>query len=420
MRLVTCLFALLVLVGPAVVRAQAPAAPASPPAAPTFKPEELEQILAPIALYPDDLLAQTLMAATYPLEVVQAQRWADANKALTGDTLAKELEKQTWDPSVRSLVNFPDVLKMMSEKLDWTVKLGDAFLAQQKDVMDTVQKLRAKAQAAGNLKTTEQQKVTTAPAAAGTTQTIIIQPAQPQVVYVPVYNPTVVYGVWAYPAYPPYYYYPPYYRPSPGISFGVGLAVGVAWGYAWGNCNWGRNDIDIDINRNVNINTNINRNQYKADFNKTNVNVGSNNSSWQHNPTHRQGTPYRDTTSAQKYGRPASPSRDAYRGYSSPSGAGFAPGAGSADRGYQPATPRDVSRPQPAAVDRTGSTFDRSGSTYDRSTPAATRTPSAAEQSGSRGSAFQGVDRGAASTRSQSSRGSSSRGSAASHGGRGR
>ncbi|MFZ0611979.1 MAG: DUF3300 domain-containing protein, partial [Desulfobacterales bacterium] len=147
----------------------------------TFKQEELDQLLAPIALYPDSLLAQILMASTYPLEVVQAGKWTKANQTLKGDALTAALEKENWDPSVKSLVNFPQVLDLMNEKLDWTQKLGDAFLAQQKDVMATVQKLRAKAEEQGNLKSSEQQKVIVEKA----TQTIVIEPANPQVVYVP-------------------------------------------------------------------------------------------------------------------------------------------------------------------------------------------------------------------------------------------
>ena len=171
---------------------------------PTFSSEQLEQIVAPIALYPDALLAQVLMASTYPLEVVEAARFAQANPSLEDKALDDELQQRSWDPSVKSLVSFPQVLTMMDEKLDWTQKLGDAVLAQQKDVMDAVQRLRAKAQAEGNLKTTEQQKVIVeeAPPSGGTT-VIVIEPANPQVVYVPTYNPTVVYGAWPYPAYPP-------------------------------------------------------------------------------------------------------------------------------------------------------------------------------------------------------------------------
>jgi hypothetical protein len=145
------------------------------------------------------------MASTYPLEVVEADRWAKQNKNQKGDAFAAALEKQTWDPSVKSLTNFPQVLSMMSEKLELTQKLGDVFLAQQKDVLDAVQRLRAKAEQSGNLKTTTEQKVIVEE------KIIKIEPANPQVVYVPTYNPTVVYGAWPYPAYPPYSWYPPGY-----------------------------------------------------------------------------------------------------------------------------------------------------------------------------------------------------------------
>jgi hypothetical protein len=224
---------------------------------PAFKQEELEQLLAPIALYPDSLLTQILMASTYPLELVQADRWAKKNKDMKGDALAKALEAQPWDPSVKSLVNFPQVLQMMSEKLDLTQKLGDAFLAQQKDVMATVQKLRAKAQAAGNLKTTKEQVVKVEK------EVIIIESPSPQVVYVPSYNPTVVYGTWAYPAYPPAPYYPPGYGAA---AFATGVAVGAAWGYAWGHSNWNNGSVNVNVNQNANINSNINRSQYQQKY----------------------------------------------------------------------------------------------------------------------------------------------------------
>ena len=227
-----------------------------------FKPEELEQIVAPIALYPDALLAQVFMASTYPLEIVQAARWSKEHPEVKGDAVAKEMEKQTWDASVKSLVAFPDVLTMMNEKLDWTQKLGDAFLAQQKDVMDAVQRLRTKAKDAGNLKSSKEQTVKTEPAPAGAPapQIIIIESPSPEVVYVPTYNPTVVYGAWPYPAYPPYYYYPPAYAPGAAFfSFSMGVVVG---GAIWGNCNWGSSDIDIDVNRYNNFNRNeINHNR---------------------------------------------------------------------------------------------------------------------------------------------------------------
>jgi hypothetical protein len=275
-----------------------------------FKQEELDQLLAPIALYPDSLLAQIFMASTYPLEVVQAGKWAKANQNLKGDALAAALEKEKWDPSVKSLVNFPQVLDMMNENLDRTQKLGDAFLAQQKDVMDTVQKLRAKAEEQGNLKTTEEQKVVVEKE----TKTIIIESTSPEVVYVPTYNPTVVYGPWWYPSYPPYYYYPPGYVAGAALfSFGVGVAIGAAWGYAWGGCNWRRGDVNIDINRNTNINNNIDRSKHQ---NKVTSGQGGR-GEWKHNPEHRKGVSYRDQGTAQKFDRGASrdaKSRESFRG----------------------------------------------------------------------------------------------------------
>ncbi|HVT89169.1 MAG TPA: DUF3300 domain-containing protein [Tepidisphaeraceae bacterium] len=309
---------LLLLVSVAQAQPSNPA-PTTAGSKPPLKSEELEQLLAPIALYPDSLLTQMLMASTYPLEIVEADRWVKAHKDLKGDSLATELEKQTWDASVKSLVNFPEVLSTMSEKLDTTMKLGDAFIGQQADVMNAVQVLRVKAQKQGNLKSDQNVKVASAPApaapAAGAApqitvvqappQVITIESASPQVVYVPTYEPTVVYGAWPYPTYPPYPYYPP--RPagwvvSNAISFGVGVACGAAWGYAWGHCNWGHNDIDIDVNRNVNFNTHIDRNKYQTNINARQNNIGGRGGTWQHDPAHRDGVPYRDQASAQRFG----------------------------------------------------------------------------------------------------------------------
>jgi len=279
-----------------------------------FKPEEIEQLVAPIALYPDSLVSQILMASTYPLEVVQADRWVKANKTLKGDALTAALEKQTWDPSIKSLVNFPQVLAMMNEKLDLTQRLGDAFLAQQKDILDAVQRLRAKAQAEGNLKTTQEQTVIVEQPEAQPT-VIKIEPANPQVVYVPTYNPTVVYGAWPYPAYPPYYYYPPGYVAGAAFTFTAGVALGAAWGYAWGGCNWHGGDVDIDVNRNTNINTNINRENYRT---KVEARGQGGRSTWQHDPSHRKGVSYRDQGTAQRFNRgsntQAMASREAFRG----------------------------------------------------------------------------------------------------------
>ena len=251
----------------------------------TFKTEELDQMLAPIALYPDDLLSNVLMASTYPLEVVQAARWRaePANTKLQGDALAKALEAQSWDPSVKSLVQFPDVLQTMSEKLEWTQKLGDAFLAQQDDVMDRIQFLRKKAEAAGNLKTNSQQKV------AKQDDYIVIEPASPDVVYVPVYQPTVVYGDWWYPSYPPYYWY--WGRPASafvsGFFWGTGFAVANSlWG--WGHCDWRHRNIDINVNRYNRIN--VNRTQITSN-------------TWKHDAAHRGSVPYRDKASREKFGK---------------------------------------------------------------------------------------------------------------------
>jgi Spy/CpxP family protein refolding chaperone len=348
--------------------------------APVFKQEELDQLAAPIALYPDSLISQILMASTYPLEVVQADRFAKQNASLKGDALTKALEAQNWDPSVKSLVNFPQVLTMMSEKLDWTQKLGDAFLAQEKAVLATIQSLRAKAQASGNLKTTKEQTVIVEE------KIIKIEPANPQVIYVPTYNPTVVYGAWPYPAYPPYYYYPPGYVATTAMfSFAAGAAMGAAWGYAWGNTNWGGGDVDIDVNRNTNINNNINRDQAKQKLQEKGQLNQKGQGKWQHNAEHRKGVSYRDQGTAQKFNRASTndaiKSREQFRGRADAGRQDLARG-GAGDRG---------------GIGNRGGAGDRGGA-------------SQLGGGGSRGGAFQGVDRGGSSARSASQRGSASRG----------
>ncbi|MCL5261459.1 MAG: DUF3300 domain-containing protein [Gammaproteobacteria bacterium] len=235
-----------------------------------LKQEQLDQLLAPIALYPDSLLTQILMASTYPVEIVEADRWLNENdnKNLTGDDLAKALEAKTWDPSVKSLVNFPQVLDMMNNQLGWTQQLGYAVMAQQQDVLDTVQKLRQKAQKNGKLKTTSQQTVST-----DSSNDIIIEPASPTVVYVPIYNPSVVYGPWWWPYYPPYYFYPLGYGvPGNFIAFTAGYILGSSWGYSWGGFDWRHGYMDVNVNRNINYNRNINRNSF------------NNQHSWKHDP----------------------------------------------------------------------------------------------------------------------------------------
>jgi hypothetical protein len=361
----------------------------SPP--PVFKAEELEQILAPVALYPDSLLTQILMASTYPLEIVSADRWAKQNKDMKGDPLAKALEAQPWDPSVKSLVNFPQVLAMMSEKLDWTQKLGDAFLAQQKDVMGTVQNLRKKAQASGNLKTTKEQVVKVEQ------EVIIIEPASPQVIYVPAYNPTVVYGAWAYPAYPPYPVYPPgYVATTAAFSFMAGAAVGAAWGYAWGHSNWHGGDVNINYNQNTNINNNINRQKYQQQAQgKGQAGQGQ----WQHDASHRGGVAYKDQGTAQKYNKgtsgEAAKSREAYRGKTDQ---GSGARAGTTDRGGQAS---------PSTMDRGGQQSAFGGS--DRG--------SAAKMDSDRGQASRGSMSAQSSQRGGSAGGASSGGGSRGGGG---
>lgn len=241
---------------------------------------QLDQLTAPIALYPDALLSQLLMAATYPADVAAAAQWSKANPGLSGDAAAKAVANQAWDPSVQSLAAFPSVLDMMGRQPQWVQSIGDAFLAQPNDVMDSVQRLRVQAQNAGTLKTTEQQKVVTQ--SAGGTTVVQIEPANPQVVYVPTYNPTTVYGAWAYPAYPPAYYPPP-----PGSVFATALVAGIGFGLGvaavdamWGGFGWHDHDVNINVNRYNNINVN-----QRLDVNRANVN-------WQHNAAHRGNVPY--------------------------------------------------------------------------------------------------------------------------------
>ena len=259
-----------------------------------FRQEELEQLVAPIALYPDALLAQVLMASTYPLEVVFAARWVQSNPKVSGQALADAMQKEAWDASVKSLTAVPQVLVMMEQKIEWTQKLGDAVLAQQAEVMKAVQRLRAKASAEGHLSSGKEQTVTTKQENGETI--IIIEPANPEVIYVPTYDPAYVYGTWPYPGYPPYYWYPPghYY---PGGAFLAGIIIG-SW--LWGNCNWGGGGLHVEHHR-------------YNDFNRTNIADGN----WRHDVEHRRGVAYRDAATANRFDRDFSrnaPAREAYRG----------------------------------------------------------------------------------------------------------
>ena len=256
-------------------QAQSPP-PSAPPQGPAvFTPDRLDQLLAPIALHPDPLVGQILIAATYPLEVVQATRWLqDPNHAaLAGPVLAAALDLRPWDLSVKALVSFPQILRMMDGSLEWTEAVGDAFLSDQAAVMDAIQRLRQRAQSAGILVTTPQQMVVTADQAIG------IIPADPQVVYVPTYDPGAAYGTWVY-APSPFFGYPVVVAPLgsvDGLSFGVGIVV--VWSFwGWHHWDWHHHRLHVDDNR----------------FHHISGHRPPPGGFWQHDPVHRHGVPYRD------------------------------------------------------------------------------------------------------------------------------
>lgn len=249
--------------------------------------DQLDSLVAPVALYPDPLLAQVLAASTYPLEIIQLQQWLAKHKDLKDKALVDAVQREDWDPSVQAMAPLPDVVKQLAENIKWTSELGNAFLAQQSDVMDAVQRMRMKAKDGGQLKSNEQMKVETK--VVESKSVVVIEQASPEVIYVPSYDPTVVWGAPVYP-YPPIYYPPAgYYAAGMAISFGVGIAMGAAWGGGWGwGAGWGGNNT-ININNNNNFNRN------------SRTNIGNGNS-WQHNPQHRGGAPYGDRTTADRFG----------------------------------------------------------------------------------------------------------------------
>ena len=332
-------------------------------------------LVAPIALYPDPLLAQCLVASTYPLDIVAAQQWLPKNASLKGDALVEAAQKEDWDPSVQALVSIPDALKVLSENIAWTTDLGDAFLAQQSDVMDAVQRLRAKAKDSGKLASSEQQKVETK--TEDRRPSSRSSPRAPEVVYVPTYSPSVIWGVGYYP-YPPLYY-PPYYGGA-WLGFGVGIAIGIgiSGGWGWG-CGWHGGGNTININNNNNY---VNHNNVRNNINR------SGNSNWQHNAQQRGGAPYKDRATASKYGggaRGDSPQARQSQAQSRQSQRGLDRGgasAGSMDRGGS------------SGAYRGGSSSSMAGS---RDVP-----------SSSRGSGAFGGSMSGSSARSSSSRGSSS------------
>ena len=416
--------------------------PAAAPSQALLKPAELDQLVAPIALYPDPLLSEVLIASTYPLEVVQADRWAKSNSSLKGEALTAALAKQGWDDSVKALAQVPNVLTMMADQLDWTQKLGDAVLAQQPDLMDAIQRLRGRAQANGKLQSTKELTVTVksaAPAQGGggqaqegqaPAQYIVIEPTSPTEMYVPYYDPAVVYGAWPYPDYSPYYFPPP-----PGYYAGGAIAAGIAFGSAvaighaiWGNCDWGRRNINV-ANRNVNIN-NLDRSNIN-NFNK-----------WEHNADHRHGVKYNNADVRQKFAKndiqAGKSARQDFRGKdgqkvidSARPGAGDRPGGGDRDRsgaGDRPGAGASKGGERPAArsADRPGG--GQKAAQKPAQKPAAKPSPSRADRPGggqkaaqkpaqkpaakpspSRDTAFSNVQSGA-KTRAQADRGRQSMG----------
>ncbi len=268
--------------------------PSLPPPDQTLNPQQLENLVAPIALYPDPLLGQIMVAATYPLEVVEASQWLQRNPGLTGTALTEAAKEQNWDASVQALVLFPDVLKQLNTDVTWTTNLGNAFLAQQAEVMDAVQRLRQKAKDDGKLQSTPQEKVTTVNQ--GGAPAIEIEPADPDVIYVPTYNPAWFWGPALYYPYPGWFWPP---TPVGGIYFGWGLPirVGFFFGGGWGgwggwgwHFGWGAHSVIVN-------NTFIHR----YNFNSAHLAQLHGTSVWAHDPAHRMGVPYARPEMAQRY-----------------------------------------------------------------------------------------------------------------------
>jgi Protein of unknown function (DUF3300) len=330
---------------------QAPPAQAPPYA--QQSPEQLQQLVAPIALYPDSLVAQILAASTFPEQVVEADRWLQDHPGLTGDALAQAVDQEPWDPSVKALAAFPSVLGNMDKNLSWTSSLGDAYYNQQQDVMDAIQVMRQRAEQAGNLKTTPQETVTTEGS------TIVVEPANPEVVYVPAYDPWLIYGYSILP-WPGWYPYPGIWFGGPYISFGVGFGIGFFGGFGWGWPHWGFD--------------------------------------WHHR------------TIIYNHNRYYSPSRTFYnRNYF----------YGRAPRGGVP--PGGTMRPPTAPSRPPGTVFNRPGGTarpFEGNVPAARGYAPPRGQSGTHSGAFSNYDHGG-QTRTYSSRGSASLGGGAGHGGGG-
>jgi hypothetical protein len=351
---------------------------------------QLDALVAPIALYPDPLLAQVLAASTYPLEIVQLQQWLAQHAELKDQALVDAVSQQQWDPSVQSMAALPDVVKLLASDIKWVTDLGNAFLAQEGDVMDAVQRMRQKANGNGKLSSNEHLKVENKNE--GGANVIVIEQSDPQTIYVPSYNPTVVYGEpaasYAYPAVA----YPPigYYAAGAALSFGVGVAMGAAFHGGWGyGCGWGSGGHNqINVNRQNN-------------FQRNSVNAGG--GKWQHNPQHRGGAPYGNRATNDRFG---GSQRNARAG-TDRGGAGDRGGLGSGDRGGNRGGDRggvDRGGNRGGGGDRAG---NRSGGTRGGSGGAG----SSALGSGNRSGGYSGQTARQSSNRGSASRGSTSRGS---------
>ena len=378
------------------VLAQTPGAAATPAAAPpekkSFSPAELDQILAPIALYDDALLSQVLMAATYPLEIVEAARWQQANPGPKGDAAVAAVADKTWDVSVKSLVAFPSILKQMNERLDWTQKLGDALLGQQADVAASIQRLRAKAAAAGTLKPGAGPQYTVSTETQGSETVYAIAQSSPEVVYVPSYDPNTAYGAWSEPAYPPTYW-PLGGALLRGLVWGAGIAAAGAlyggWRWGYGGGGWGNSYTTVNASRAVNIDRNFNRN---------NIGTGDR---WQHQVDHRRGVAYRDPATRQQFGqsRPGAEQREQFRGQVQRPNQGPAGGPGA----NRPGGP-GIGGPGAGAGQRPGAGGGGVQRPAQRPGGGAAQRPGAGQRPGGGGGALGGVNQGGQVNR-QSQRG---------------
>jgi uncharacterized protein DUF3300 len=397
---------------PAAAPAAAKADTTKADSAKKLTPDQLQSLVAPIALYPDDLLTNCLVAATYPLEIVALHQYLAKNPNLKDQALADSVKKQPWDPSIQTMAAVPEAVKRLADDIQWTTELGNAFLGQQKELMEAVQVMRKKAKDKGALESNEQQKVETK--TVEKTQVIVVESTNPEVVYVPSYSPTVVYGAPIYP-YPPIYY--PYYPPGAAfVSFSVGMMWGAAmWGGACCRYGWGGGG-NVYINHhnsfnNININ---NRNNINGG-NRNNINGGNN---WQHNPSHRGGTPYGDRATSDRYGGDRAGNRGG-AGVSDRSASGNRGGAGagvsdrsaSGNRGGAGVSDRSASGNRAGAGG--GDKIGNQSIPRDAGAGASNRSGSSGSRDyGGGGSSFGGGSRGydGGSARSSSSRGASSMG----------